>query len=110
MHDEPQQLQPTNPLPVTTVDLLEEGIRRVDIDDGRRILGLSVAELRRLAEDFDTAWRRHPAGTKRTLTELLGVQEREPLLWNRSLDLTAARVIGPSSFGVAGRSRPLRFH
>lgn len=45
----------------TTIDLLYELLRRlVDPDDDRRVWGMSVAELRRRAEDYDHARAVHP--------------------------------------------------
>jgi hypothetical protein len=61
---ETQQMTTQHPIlaACTTVQLVDEAIRRIDLVEVERILGLSVAELQRRAEDFDAAMARHPVG------------------------------------------------
>jgi hypothetical protein len=47
---------------IPTTALLSEVLRRVELEDGRRIMSLSVAELQRRCQDYDHARSRHPAG------------------------------------------------
>jgi hypothetical protein len=46
----------------STCELLTEVLRRVELEDGRRIMSLHVAELQRRCQDYDRAVARHPAG------------------------------------------------
>jgi hypothetical protein len=47
---------------IPTAELLSEVLRRVELEDGRRIMSLHVAELQRRCQDYDRALSRHPAG------------------------------------------------